>query len=87
MIIVGVPGTAMPDWHNHVPGPMSSQEISDVVAWLAAQRPQFPGQPYPSQAGSAGVSPALHEGRATVSGGGAADTAALPGLRPTGASQ
>jgi len=30
-----------------VPGaPMSGQEISDVVAWLAAQRPKVPGQPY-----------------------------------------
>jgi mono/diheme cytochrome c family protein len=48
MIIVGVPGTAMPDWHHHVPAPMSSQQISDVVAWLAAQRRKFPGQPYPS---------------------------------------
>ncbi|HEV3276432.1 MAG TPA: c-type cytochrome [Terriglobia bacterium] len=46
MIIVGVPGTAMPDWRSHVPGPLSSQDISDVVAWLGAQRPQFPGQPY-----------------------------------------
>jgi mono/diheme cytochrome c family protein len=51
MIIVGVPGTAMPDWRSHVNGPMSSQEISDVVAWLAAQRPQFPGQPYPALPG------------------------------------
>jgi cytochrome c oxidase cbb3-type subunit 3 len=48
MIIVGVPGTAMPDWRSHVQGPLSSQDISDVVAWLAAQRPQFPGQPYQS---------------------------------------
>ncbi len=52
MIIVGVPGTAMPDWHDHVPGPLSSQEISDVVAWLAAQRRKFPGQPYPSGPGA-----------------------------------
>ncbi len=48
MIIVGVPGTAMPDWRSHIPGPLSSQEISDVVAWLGAQRPAFPGQPYAS---------------------------------------
>jgi len=53
MIIVGVPGTAMPNWRSHVPRPMSSQEISDVVAWLAAQRPQFPGQPYASGSGLA----------------------------------
>jgi cytochrome c oxidase cbb3-type subunit 3/ubiquinol-cytochrome c reductase cytochrome c subunit len=36
-----------PDWRGDVPGhPMSAQEISDVVAWLAAQRPKLPGQPY-----------------------------------------
>jgi hypothetical protein len=33
---------------------MSAQEISDVVAWLASQRPQFPGQPYPNAAKSMG---------------------------------
>lgn len=79
MIIVGVPGTAMPDWHDHVPGPMSSQQISDVVAWLAAQRPRFPGQPYPSQAGSARVSPAPSPSSVTHKNGGADKTRALPG--------
>ena len=53
MIIVGVAGTAMPNWLNHAPRAMSSQEISDVVAWLASNRPQFPGQPYPSGPGQA----------------------------------
>jgi hypothetical protein len=24
--------------------------VSDVVAWLASQRPKFPGQPYPNSA-------------------------------------
>lgn len=48
-VIVGVPDLGAPDWRSDVPGqPMSGQEVSDVVAWLAAQRPQFPGQPYPS---------------------------------------
>jgi cytochrome c oxidase cbb3-type subunit III len=47
-VIVGRPEMGAPDWRGDVPGrPMSGQEISDVVAWLAAQRPQFPGQPYP----------------------------------------
>ena len=47
IVIVGRPELGAPDWRNNVPGkPMSSQEISDVVAWLAAQRPRFPGQPY-----------------------------------------
>jgi len=53
MIIVGVPNAGMPDWRGHAPGPLSSQDISDVVAWLAAQRPQFPGQPYASGPGLA----------------------------------
>jgi cytochrome c oxidase cbb3-type subunit III len=47
-VIVGRPDMNAPDWRGDVAGrPMSGQEISDVVAWLAAQRPQFPGQPYP----------------------------------------
>jgi hypothetical protein len=36
-----------PDWRDDVPGkPMSQQEISDVVAWLAAQRPKILNQAY-----------------------------------------
>jgi mono/diheme cytochrome c family protein len=47
--IVGLPELGAPDWRGDVPGrPMSPSEISDVVAWLAAQRLQFPGQPYPN---------------------------------------
>jgi cytochrome c oxidase cbb3-type subunit III len=46
-VIVGRPEMGAPDWRDDVPGrPMSTQEISDVVAWLATQRPQFPSQPY-----------------------------------------
>ena len=38
--IIGRPDFKAPDWRNNVPGhPMSDQEITDVVAWLAAQRP------------------------------------------------
>ena len=48
LVILGRPDLGAPDWRNNVPGrPMSSQEISDVVAWMSSQRPQFPGQPYP----------------------------------------
>jgi cytochrome c oxidase cbb3-type subunit III len=48
LVIVGRPDFGAPDWRNDVPGrPMSSQEISDVVAWLAARRLQFAGSPYP----------------------------------------
>jgi mono/diheme cytochrome c family protein len=46
LTIVGRPDLGAPDWRDNVPGrPMSFQEISDVVAWLAAQRPKFAGRP------------------------------------------
>lgn len=38
-VIVGRPDMGAPDWRSNLPGtPMSSEDISDVVAWLAAQR-------------------------------------------------
>jgi mono/diheme cytochrome c family protein len=38
-VIAGRPDLAAPDWRGNVPGrPMSSDEISNVVAWLAAKR-------------------------------------------------
>jgi cytochrome c oxidase cbb3-type subunit III len=55
IVIVGRPDLGAPDWRNNVPGtPMSAQDVSDVVAWLATQRSQFPGQPYPSTPKSSG---------------------------------
>jgi cytochrome c oxidase cbb3-type subunit 3 len=46
-VIAGRPEMGAPDWRSDVPGkPMSPEDVSDVVAWLAAMRPQFPGQPY-----------------------------------------
>ncbi len=40
-VIVGRPEWGAPDWRGDVPGrPMSPEDVSDVVAWLVAQRPQ-----------------------------------------------
>jgi len=40
-VIAGRPDLGSPDWRNNMPGrPMSSDEVSDLVAWLAAKRPQ-----------------------------------------------
>jgi cytochrome c oxidase cbb3-type subunit III len=39
-VIVGRSDLGMPDWRANISGqPMSAQEISDVVAWLASHRP------------------------------------------------
>jgi mono/diheme cytochrome c family protein len=47
IVIVGRPELGAPDWRGNVPGkPMTDQEITDVVAWLASRRVQTPGQPY-----------------------------------------
>jgi cytochrome c oxidase cbb3-type subunit 3 len=47
IVITGRPELGAPDWRGNVPGPpMSDQEITDVVAWLATRRAQNPGQPY-----------------------------------------
>jgi len=47
IVITGRPEFSAPDWRGNVPGkPMSDEEITDVVAWLASRRVQDPGQPY-----------------------------------------
>ena len=56
VVIVGLPEFGAPDWRGDVPGrPMSASDISDVVAWLAAHRAQFPGQPYPNPLGGSAM--------------------------------
>lgn len=58
IVITGRPELGGPDWRSNVPRrPMSSQEIADIVAWLSAQRPQYPGQPYPSPPPATGGNP------------------------------
>jgi cytochrome c oxidase cbb3-type subunit III len=47
IVIVGRPELGAPDWRGDVSGkPMSDQEVTDVVAWMASHRVQNPGQPY-----------------------------------------
>jgi cytochrome c oxidase cbb3-type subunit III len=55
IVVAGRPELGAPDWRGNIPGkPMSAQEISDVVAWLASQRPKFPGQPFTNTSKSTG---------------------------------
>ena len=47
IVIVGRPDLGAPDWRNDLPGrPMSAEDVSDVVTWLASQRVKYPGEPY-----------------------------------------
>jgi len=47
VVIAGRPELGAPDWRGNIPGkPMTEQEITDVVAWLASRRVQDPGRPY-----------------------------------------
>jgi cytochrome c oxidase cbb3-type subunit III len=40
IVVVGLPALGAPDWRGDLPGkPLSETEVTDVVAWLAAQRP------------------------------------------------
>jgi cytochrome c oxidase cbb3-type subunit 3/ubiquinol-cytochrome c reductase cytochrome c subunit len=57
IVIAGRPDFGQPDWRNHIQGhPLSDDEITNVTAWLVAQRPARPGQPYPNM--QAGPNPA-----------------------------
>jgi cytochrome c oxidase cbb3-type subunit III len=48
IVIAGRPDIGQPDWRNHIQGhPLTDDEITDVSAWLMAQKPALPGAPYP----------------------------------------
>ena len=50
IIIAGRPDLGHPDWRGPSGNaPMSDQDVTDVVAWIASQRQKTPGQPYPSR--------------------------------------
>ena len=55
IVIVGRPELGAPDWRGDIPGkPMSPQDVSDVVAWLASQRPNLASQPLATTAKATG---------------------------------
>jgi mono/diheme cytochrome c family protein len=47
IIIAGQPDEGMPDWRSDGAQPLTDQQITDIVAWLASKRVANPGQPYP----------------------------------------
>ena len=48
-IIAGRPDIGEPDWRGHIQGrAMTDDEVTNVTAWVMAQKPANPGQPYPN---------------------------------------
>src|ERR1700757_3847285 len=47
--IAGRPDEDMPDWRSDGSQPLTDQQITDVVAWMASKRVGDPGQPYLSK--------------------------------------
>jgi mono/diheme cytochrome c family protein len=44
--IAGRPDEGMPDWRSDAGQPLTDQQTTDIVAWLASKRTADPGQPY-----------------------------------------
>jgi cytochrome c oxidase cbb3-type subunit 3 len=64
MVIAGRPELGAPDWRGGTPGPglnsvegrpMSDQDVTDVVSWLASHRVAAPGQPYATEPSPSGA--------------------------------
>jgi len=48
-VITGRPDIGQPDWRGDIPGrALTDTEVTDLVAWITAQRPPAPGRPYPN---------------------------------------
>jgi cytochrome c oxidase cbb3-type subunit 3/ubiquinol-cytochrome c reductase cytochrome c subunit len=49
-VVPGRPDIGQPDWRDDIRGrPLTDDEVTDVSAWVIAQRPHNPGQPYPDR--------------------------------------
>lgn len=55
IILAGLPGRRMPDWRTDSAQPLTDQQVTDIVAWLASHRTPNPGQPYPETNTTAGA--------------------------------
>lgn len=44
--IAGRPDEGMPDWRSDGTQPLTDQQITDIITWLASKRTADPGQPY-----------------------------------------
>jgi mono/diheme cytochrome c family protein len=49
ILIAGRPDERMPDWRSDASQPLTDQQITDIVTWLASKRTSNPGHCYPTQ--------------------------------------
>ena len=51
-VIAGRADLGMPDWRGYTPGqPLTGRQISEIVAWLIAQRRPVQGRPVSAKGG------------------------------------
>jgi cytochrome c oxidase cbb3-type subunit 3/ubiquinol-cytochrome c reductase cytochrome c subunit len=49
IIVAGQPDQGMPSTDQVSAHPLTDQDVTDIVAWLASHRIRTPGQPYPQR--------------------------------------
>lgn len=47
IVIAGIPDQGMPDWRSDLTVPLTDQQTTDIITWIASKRTANPGQPYP----------------------------------------
>lgn len=48
-VVAGRPDIGQPDWRGDIPGqPLTDAQVTNLAAWMIAQRPPHPGHPYPT---------------------------------------
>lgn len=56
LLVAGKPEAGMPDWRGYPGGPLTDQQLADLVSFMVSHRTPAPGQPYPNAQGAAAAS-------------------------------
>lgn len=52
LLVAGKPEAGMPDWRGYAGGPLTDQQLADLVSFMVSYRTTAPGQPFPSAHGT-----------------------------------
>lgn len=58
LLVAGKPEAGMPDWRGYPGGPLTDQQLADLVSFMVSHRTAAPGQPYPNAHGTSSATPA-----------------------------